>query len=439
MSFSKDGDNDFDLIESLLENSEFLELILKGELDAEFLEVRQDLESGRFKCHSNRTAAPRHRNKCYALEEMEYLSDSLFKRMFRLTRNAFNFLLEKLRPAIESKPSLNHIYHHKDREISPTTRLAATLRWLAGGSYLDICFAFGISVGSLYKDSGILWGTIAAINDALEIGFPLNDPRALEEISEGFAKFSYGRMRGCVMAIDGLVIRTRMPTRAEVLNQRCYMNRKDFWGILVFAGCDHRCKFNMFSANYPGATNDSLAWPMTSFYNAVIAPGLLPRQYYIICDEAVSSTEEVLCPYGGKALGVAKDSFNFHLSVMRQCIERAFGILVQRWGILWRDLACAQSRWALVATVCAKLHNLCIDFGVDVAGNGSQRDTVVETMPEDFEEDDLAMTFLNEYNAENGGELPDNAENRSMRRRQITAWLKEQGYRRPDHSRNSKA
>jgi hypothetical protein len=34
--------------------------------------------------------------------------------------------------------------------ISPTARLAVTLRFLAGGSYLDLCFAWAISKSAFY-------------------------------------------------------------------------------------------------------------------------------------------------------------------------------------------------------------------------------------------------------------------------------------------------
>ena len=93
MSSIKPEDDDLAFIESLLGNVEFLDLIVSGALDDDFFEVRKDLEAGRFKEHSSRSAAPRHRNRCYALDEMDQLSDSMFQRMFRLNRSAFEFLL----------------------------------------------------------------------------------------------------------------------------------------------------------------------------------------------------------------------------------------------------------------------------------------------------------------------------------------------------------
>jgi hypothetical protein len=98
---------------------------------------------------------------------------------------------------------------------------------------LDICFAFGIGTGTFFKEDGILWGTMDAINLALDIGFPLNDATKLEEISEGFSRMCGGRMKGCVMAMDGWVMKTRCPTRKEVSNQLCFRNRKGVWGMVV--------------------------------------------------------------------------------------------------------------------------------------------------------------------------------------------------------------
>lgn len=56
-----------------------------------------------------------------------------------------------------------------------------------------------------------------------------------------------------------------------------------------------------------------------------------------------------------------KDAFNFLLSRQRQVIERAFGLLVGRFGVFWRPLRMKMSHIPLVIRVCCKLHNICID------------------------------------------------------------------------------
>ena len=48
------------------------------------------------------------------------------------------------------------MFDNVKKQINIRTKLAITLRWLAGGSYLDICFAFGISQGTFFKNEGVL-------------------------------------------------------------------------------------------------------------------------------------------------------------------------------------------------------------------------------------------------------------------------------------------
>ena len=154
----------------------------------------------------------------------------------------------------------------------------------------------------------------------------------------------------------------------------------------------------------------------------VVAPNLLPPQYYIICDEAVSSTETVLSPYSGRNIGLWRDSFNYHLSAMRQCIERAFGMLTRRFGIFWRPLFCDFARWSTVVQVCAKLHNFCLSFNVSSSN--------IPVYEEDFHINDTAEVFANEYSAENLGDMPENGNTCSLRRLQITEIFKHKGWTR---------
>lgn len=53
-------------------------------------------------------------------------------------------------------------------------------------------------------------------------------------------------------------------------------------------------------------------------------------------------------------------AFNFLLSSQRITIEREFGMLVRKWGILWRPLGYPLDTNVLITFVCAKLHNFCL-------------------------------------------------------------------------------
>jgi hypothetical protein len=117
--------------------------------------------------------------------------------------------------------------------ISKATTLYATLRYLAGGSFYDICFAWDIGKSTFFASDyhGVLWPTIDAIDKALFIGLPVNDKETLERMAEEFSTFSHGHgeLRGCVTAIDGWVAETRKRKISEVRDIMAYRNRHNCW------------------------------------------------------------------------------------------------------------------------------------------------------------------------------------------------------------------
>jgi hypothetical protein len=86
--------------------------------------------------------------------------------------------------------------------ICTKTRLAVTLRWLAGGSHLDLCFAWGVAHSTFFSERGVLWPVIEALDDAFALGFPVNDLNRLAELSKGFYEHSGGFSDDCVLAFD---------------------------------------------------------------------------------------------------------------------------------------------------------------------------------------------------------------------------------------------
>jgi hypothetical protein len=291
---------------------------------------------------------------------MDSMGANEFLRHFRMTRAAFDKLLAEISPLLVQR-NVQQAINSSGSPLTARTKLAVTLRWLAGGSYLDITRLYGVATKSFFHANGPLWPVIDAINAAFSIEFPIDDTEYLDRVSRGFARFTDQRMTKCVSAIDGWLMETRQPNLGEVASVNAYYNRKCMYGIVVMAGCDSDLSFNLFSALASGATHDSLAWEYTALKKAIEDDHLLPDEYYVVGDEAFTNTQQFLVPWSGRGIGLWKDSFNYHLSAMRQCIERAFGLLTRRWGIFWRPLQCEYARWSDIGTVCAKLHNFCID------------------------------------------------------------------------------
>jgi hypothetical protein len=239
-----------------------------------------------------------HRLRGYALEEMDRLSPNVFKRMFRVDRATFDEILERVSPFVGGTQEQKAI-NSSGTAIPTKTKLALTLRWLAGASYLDLCFAFGVATSTFYHPRGVLWPIMEAIDAAFSIGFPFNDANALETLSRGFEEHSSGILKGCVMAIDGFGVSTRQPFKYEVDRPRDYRFRKGGFAIVVLAGCDVKARFVSASCNHSGSTNDIIAWNDSKLFTALEVEKRLPSQYFFIGDEAFTNTSQFLSPWPG--------------------------------------------------------------------------------------------------------------------------------------------
>jgi hypothetical protein len=89
-----------------------------------------------------------------------------------INRDTFDELESRLDPILKRNEEMGR--RSSGSPISTRTRLAITLRWLAGGSYIDICFAWGISEASFYSDRGALWPTIEALDKLFELGLDIS-------------------------------------------------------------------------------------------------------------------------------------------------------------------------------------------------------------------------------------------------------------------------
>ena len=87
------------------------------------------------------------------------------------------------------------------------------------------------------------------------------------------------------------------------------------------------------SINYPGSTSDFLAFESSSIRPLLEQSDFLAPSLCIFGDNAYVNRSYMATPYPNVGSG-SKDSYNFYHSQLRINIECAFGILVQRWGII---------------------------------------------------------------------------------------------------------
>ena len=135
-------------------------------MEMEEMDVLEALDAQRLASDSGGRKTFRRRNRVrnrrLALGEMDSIDAKMFKRMFRMSKHAFTNLLGLLEDRYEERDSksVRQAKNSSGSVVSTKTALAVTLRWLAGASYIDLCFTWGISMGSFFVDGGVLWGTM---------------------------------------------------------------------------------------------------------------------------------------------------------------------------------------------------------------------------------------------------------------------------------------
>jgi DDE superfamily endonuclease len=310
----------------------------------------------------------------------------------RMERASFDKLLSYLRHEIlvnelMAKP--------RGGMIIPKVCLFCTLRWLAGGSYLDITDIVGISKPSFYR---VVNKTVRAIVncDELDIIFP-KTAVDIKAAAAGFASRSYsGAIKNCVGVADGYLLRIKVPRKKEVGNVRSYFSgHYQCYGLNIQAVADHHSRFIYYAVAAPGVTADRDAIKQCTLDELVEG---LPLGYCIIGDNAYEPTERMVPVFGGQQrLNEANDNFNFYASQLRIRVEMAFGIKQIKWGLLQRPVQSKLKNVRWIAQAIARLHNFVINERLlrkqpeEVHSNGSGGPRYLPSQPHDENGDAICL------------------------------------------------
>jgi hypothetical protein len=270
--------------------------------------------------------------------------------------NSFNKILSYILPGLldDDKKSSG-----RGGPIIPEIRLYSTLRYLAGGSYLDIHYFCGISETSFYTS---IWRVIDLINqcEILDVHFPKTIAEC-HVAAEGFRSISSGdAIVNCVSVVDGLLVRIATPTKKEAKNVRSFFSgHYQAYGMNIQAACDHLCRFTFLGVAGPGVMSDREAIEQVPLYQIIEQ---LSGSYCVIGDCAYRPTEHMVPIFGGaSALDPLNDGWNFYASQCRIRIEMAFGLMKQKWGILNTPLRIRLKNVKRLMVCLARLHNFTIN------------------------------------------------------------------------------
>lgn len=323
-----------------------------------------------------------------------------------------------------------HIYENRNAEmgalrngvVQPEVPVAVVVQILAGASYLDLMLIWCLGRSTVYQ---VFHSTCTILLNSMSFdGFP-DTTEKREHLAHGFANSRANRnpLKGCVGALDGIAIRIRNPRASDCINPATYYHRKGYFAIPVQAICDAKYRFVFFSAKCAGPTHDSVAFGVSSYANQ-LKLGKLPRGFWIAADEAYSCDEYVInpVPSANAEPDSPADGFNFYFSSLRIHIEQSFGILLSRWGILWRPLQFTLAQNLRAVQLAMLLHNYCVD-----AGDSSHQGLLSE------DEHREIHSFARSITSVNSNSLPGRRSERiqSNKRLHLIDIIESLGYSRP--------
>jgi hypothetical protein len=137
-----------------------------------------------------------------------------------MTKESFDKVLGFIREPVEVNETMASM---RGGSIVPELCLYCTIRWLAGGSYLDITNVSGISKSSFYQ---VVWKTVTSICKAgeLRLKFPKTDEE-MGQAKRGFAsKSTSGGIDNYVGVIDGYLVRIIAPPKTQVGNVKSFFS-----------------------------------------------------------------------------------------------------------------------------------------------------------------------------------------------------------------------
>lgn len=161
-----------------------------------------------------------------------------FKRYFRIEPQRFRAYVAAITPDDDTLARMRAQGNRRPGGfVEFDVRLALMLRYMAGGSYLDIMYLFGIEApGTFYN---LVWDTMVRLDSALpalSLEEDLKDLDRCRTLAQGFAREGKtdGNIRGCIGALDGLLLQIEAPP-FRWPNRVKYLSRKGFWAVNVQA------------------------------------------------------------------------------------------------------------------------------------------------------------------------------------------------------------
>lgn len=323
------------------------------------------LERGR----SRASARALYIDRCCTFNDTEWII------IFRMSTRATELLYRALYPYLNVNLSDSNIAGRRNSNRNPLTvteKLHLGLMVAGGSTIGGILHSFSISKCTCYNTIHRFF-TAVILSEVGRIYMPDNASE-LKDLSDTFKEQKCYRPEfyGCVGALDGLAVRIILPSKRDFANPLLYPNRKGFPAINVQAIADGNARCRWLSVLSPGSTHDATAWVCSTFAQRWAQMNVTypdnpdtKRLFWLAVDDAYGASKNMLCPWPGTGLRKRyqfKDAFNYFMSsTSRNVVERMFGQVYQRWGILWRPIRYPLRRAPMIILALFRLHNFLLD------------------------------------------------------------------------------
>lgn len=178
-------------------------------------------------------------------------------------------------------------------------------------------------------------------------------------------------------AIDCKHVRIQKPQGSGSI----HFNRKKFFSIqlLVLVDSDYRIRY--LDVGKEGSRADVTVWRECNLYkrlDSINLPANLINNlpFVFLADGGFELNDRMMTPYRQKSLtNNQRRSFNKRLCKARRIVEQVFGIMVNRFRILFKPMKCQPGTAKKITTTICILHNMLINRNRSTYLNDSENET----------------------------------------------------------------
>jgi hypothetical protein len=201
---------------------------------------------------------------------LEEYGENNFERAYRMSFTSFCDLHSILHTSILSRAS-PHPHTGGLPRICTKIRLAAAIRFFAGGSVWDIMISHGMSRTETYDS---VWMIVNAVNNQLPVLVYPASKEVQSTIASGFVGRSECRFDNCAGCIDGMLLWVERPSQASCVSagvgaNKFFCGRKHKFGLNLQAVCDSNRRFIDLSILNPGSASDYLSVITSELYRSL--------------------------------------------------------------------------------------------------------------------------------------------------------------------------